>query len=71
MTDPTVDELDIDEIPELISALHSKLLTDFDAGWLDPEAEQYFLLALETVNQAKRFATLAVYKTRQARAEGK
>ena len=57
----------IEELPERIEKLRMAWLLDHDAGYLDPEAEQLYLLALGALEQAERFAKLAVYKMRQAR----
>jgi hypothetical protein len=64
-------EIDIEDLPELIEKLRTKFLLEFDAEILDPEAEQLFLLALSSLEQAERFAKLAVYKVRQERARQK
>jgi hypothetical protein len=59
--------LDIEEVAPLIERLYSQLLCDVEVSTLDPEAEEYFFLALGAVSQAKRFLKIAIYKTRQAR----
>jgi len=63
--------LDIEDLPDPIEKLRAKFLLELDAEGLDPEAEQFFLLALSSLEQAARFAKLAVYKVRQARAREK
>lgn len=60
-------DLDIEDLPEPIEKLRAKFLLELDDEALDPEAEQLFLLALSSLEQAARFAKLAVYKSRQAR----
>lgn len=64
-------ELDIEDVPGPIKELRARFLCDIDAESLDAEAEQHFLLALSALEQAERFAQLAVYQTRQARATTK
>ena len=59
-------DLDIEELPERIEELRTKFLFEHGDD-LDPEAEQLYLLAIGALEQAERFAKLAVYKTRQAR----
>ena len=65
---PENEGLDIESVPEPIEKLRVRFLMEVDARGLEPEAEQYLLLALNALEQAERFAKLAVYKTRQARA---
>lgn len=61
-------ELDIEEFPKRIKRLRTEWLFEFDDEHLDLEAEQLYLLAIGALEQAERFAKLAVLKTRQARA---
>lgn len=61
-------EPDIEEFPDRIEKLRTEWLFEHDAQYLDPESEQLYLLALGSLEQAERFAKLAVLKTRQARA---
>ena len=70
LTDPDTGELDIEKAPELVDAIAMDLLDAFDRESLQPESEQFFLLMLDSLKQAERFATLAVYKMRQAHAGG-
>lgn len=61
-------EPDIEEFPDRIEKLRVEWLFEHDAQYLDPEAEQLYLLAIGALEQAERFAKLAVLKMRQARA---
>lgn len=65
------EELDIEDVPRPIELLRARFLFELEANSLDAEAEQHFLLALSALEQAHRFAQLAVYKTRQMRAATK
>lgn len=58
---------DIEDVPGPINALRCRFLFEIEGNSLEPEAEQFFLLALSALEQAERFAKMAVYKTRQAR----
>ncbi len=47
--------------------IHGLLCGELGEG-LDPEAEQFFLLALSALEQAERYAMLVEFKVRQERA---
>ncbi len=59
-------ELDEETLPTAIGMLHSEMLIA-DTSGLSCNAEQFWLLAMGSLEQAKRFATLALYAQRQAR----
>ena len=58
--------LDEGSFPRKLETLrHDALCADTDG--FSPEAEQYWLLAIGALEQAQRFATLALYAQRRAR----
>lgn len=64
---------DHEDLALSIGALRRRLLCDDleEQAQSEPEAEQYHLLVLATLEQAERFAMLAEYKLRQMRARTK
>lgn len=57
--------LDFEDVPPLINQLRQRLLCDHDSAGCDPEAVEFYLLAIDALGQAERFANLATYKQRQ------
>ena len=58
--------MDEEMLPDLIGESHKAMLVS-DTSGLSCNAEQFWLLAMGSLEQAKRFATLALYAQRQAR----
>lgn len=50
---------DIKDLPRFIADFSAKVLSDTNEAGLAADAEQYFQLAMDTLNQAKRYAELA------------
>jgi hypothetical protein len=62
-------EVDFDSFPDVIAELRRWALSTehMSTEGMNPDGQEYFLLALGALEQAQRFATLALYKVRQAR----
>ena len=61
------EELDEESLPKEVERLRGRVLFS-EWAHLEPSAEQYVLLAVGALEQAQRFATLALYAQRRARA---
>jgi hypothetical protein len=48
-----------------VRTLRIKYLAELDTAGADPESEQFYLLALDSLDSAERFLALATYKQRQ------
>lgn len=61
MTTPLTDSLSefgiaINELPRFIADFSEKVLSETNEAYLSADAKEYFLLAIDTLNQAKRYA---------------
>lgn len=57
----TFDPEDMASMAQGIESFRMSFLLDVDGDWMSPIAEQHFLLALSSLEQAQRFMRLANY----------